>query len=377
MLRRISAIIQKELIQTMRDRSTLALFLLTPLLQLVLFAYGIHMNIQHIPMVVADQSLDNASRSYMDAMVNSGYFDIVGSVSGQTQAIQQIDEGTASVALVIPPDFASKVDRNQAQVLLLVDGSDPFTTQSAYNAANVIAQAHAVQIVTNNLQKAGLAAANLNLNPLNTHINILYNPDLKDLWFIVPGMIAMLLQTQTIALTALAVVREREAGTIEQILVSPIRAGELMLGKSIPNLIIAMINALTIVAAGHYWFGVPFVGNLWLFFGLALIYVFSGLGLGLMISSVSQNSRQAQQLTMMIVMVGLILGGFIFPQYAMPKVLQWVGYIFPLTYFIPIARGIANKGMGIEFLWGQVAALTAYVVLILILATRVFRQRLD
>jgi len=377
MLRRIWAITQKEFIQTLRDRTTLAILLSMPVLQLVLFAYAIHMDVKHIPLVVSDQSMDAASRSYIDDMVKSDYFEIVSTVQGQAEVIKAIDSGTARVGVIIPPNFADLVMRGEASVLLLVDGSDPFTTQSAYNAANVIAQAHTIGVVMDNLQRSGLAITSQNTNPLTAHIRILYNPDLTDLWFLIPGMIAMLLQTQTIALTSLAVVREREMGTIEQILVSPIRPAELLIGKTLPNLLIAMVNMLTILAIGTLGFGVPFRGNLLLFLGLALIYVFSGLGLGLLISSVSQNPRQAQQLNMMFSLIGLILSGFIFPRYAMPVTLQAVGYIFPLTYFIPIARSIFTKGIGISVLWGNVIALTIFSMGIIFFAARLFRQRLD
>jgi len=377
MLRRIWAITQKEFIQTLRDRTTLAILLSMPILQLILFAYAIHMDVKHIPLVVADQSLDAASRSYVDDMVKSDYFKIVATVQGQADVVKAIDGGTARAGIIIPPNFAQDVDRGDANVLLLIDGSDPFTTQSAYNAANAIAQAHTINLVMDNLQKSGLAISSLDTNPLTAHIRILYNPDLTDLWFLIPGMIAMLLQTQTIALTSLAVVREREIGTIEQILVSPIRPAELMIGKTLPNLLIAMVNMSTILAIGVVGFGVPFRGNFLLFLGLALIYVFCGLGLGLLISSVSQNPRQAQQLNMMISLIGLILSGFIFPRYAMPALLQGVGYIFPLTFFIPIARGIFTKGIGIAFLWGNVIALAIFAVGIIFFAARLFRQRLD
>ncbi len=362
---------------TLRDRGTLFLILFIPLIQLVLFAYAIHMDVKHIPMAAADQSMDQASRSYLDDLVQSGYFDIVLTAPSQELVMDAIDRGQAKLGVVIPPDFAKQVDRQEASVLFVVDGSDPFTTQSAYNAANVIAQEHTIQLVLNTLSRSGQDSSGLSLIPLTAYIRILYNPDLKDLWFLIPGMIAMLLQTQTIALTALAVVREREVGTIEQILVTPIRPVELMLGKTLPNLVIAILNLLTIVAAGTLGFGVPFQGNFLLFFCLVILYVFSGLGLGLLISSVSQNQRQAQQLTMMIMFLGLIVSGFVFPHYSMPLILQWISYIFPLTAFIPISRGIFMKGIGLPFLTNQVFVLVMYDVLILFFAARLFRQTLD
>ncbi len=377
MLKRIGAITQKEFIMMVRDRGTLALILLIPLIQLVLFAYAMHIDVKHIPMVVADQSLDTASRSYLDELVHSDYFDIVSTVQNQAQVVNVINSGQARLGVVIPHDFSTHVDQGDAKVLLLVDGSDPFTTQSAYNAASAIAQDHSLQLDLDRISISDGTRAAQSLNPLTAHIQTLYNPDRQDLWFLVPGLIAMLLQTQTITLTALAVVREREMGTIEQILVTPIRPLELMLGKTIPNLLIAVINMLTIVLVGTLGFGVPFRGNFPLYFFLTLIYIFSGLGLGLLISSFSQNQRQAQQLTSMITFIGQVICGFVFPHYVMPVILQWISDLFPLTYFIPISRGIFMKGVGMQFLAGQVLALVFYVVLIVFLAARLFRQSLD
>jgi ABC-2 type transport system permease protein len=377
MFRRIWAITQKEFIMTFRDRGTLLLILFMPLIQLVLFAYAIHMDVKHIPMVVADQSLDQASRSYIDDLVQSGYFDLVLTVPSQELVLDAIDRGEAKLGVTIPVDFSKQVDRHQASVLLVIDGSDPFTTQSAYNAANLIAQEHTIQLVLNDLSASGQGSSSHSLTSLTANIQILYNPDLKDLWFLVPGMIAMLLQTQTIILTALAVVREREVGTIEQILVTPIRPVELMLGKTIPNLLIALINLLSIVVMSTLGFGVPFQGDFVLFFWLIVLYVFSGLGLGLLISSISQNQRQAQQLAMMSMLLGLLISGFVFPHYSMPLILQWISYIFPLTAFIPIARGIFMKGIGLPFITNQVLFLALYDVVVLFFAARLFRQTLD
>jgi ABC-2 type transport system permease protein len=377
MLKRIWAITQKEFIATFRDRGTLAIILLMPLIQLVLFAYGIRTDVRHIPMAVADQSLDQASRTYIEELVQSGYFDVVQAVADQADVVSLIGQGRAKLGVVIPNDFSEQVDQHTASILIIVDGSDPFTTQSAYNAANLIAQQHSVQLVLEDLGRLGQGASGFSLVPLTAHLRILYNPDLKDLWFFVPGMIAMLLQIQTIILTALAVVREREVGTIEQVLVTPIRPVELMLGKTLPYLLLAIINLITIILLGTVGFGVPFRGDFMLFFWLVLLYIISGLGLGLLISSISQNQQQAQQLAMMTMLLGLIISGFVFPHYSMPVVLRGISYIFPLTAFIPIARGIFMKGIGLPFLTDQVLFLIVYDVVILFIAARLFRQTLD
>jgi ABC-2 type transport system permease protein len=374
---RIWALIQKEFIQTLRDRRTLRIQLALPIIQLFLLGYAISMNVRHIPTVVADQSLDPASRAYVDALVNSDFFDVAAYVADGDAVSAAIDAGEAKAGIVLPPDFATKVARGTAEALLLVDGSDLFTSQSAYNAMNAIAQDHATDLLIQRAVREGVLSPDQSLLPLDLRVRILYNPNLDDLIFLIPSMVAMLLQTQTIALTAAAVVREREVGTIEQLLVTPIRPGELMLGKMAPNLIISLINMLTIIGLGVYWFQVPFQGNFWLFVGLAFIYVFTGLGLGLLLSTISQNQKQAQQFAGMLMLLGLVLGGFIFPRETMPPVVRLVGNLFPLTYFIPISRGIITKGAGFAILWEEVLAMLVYIAVVLVVAARLFRQDLE
>jgi ABC-2 type transport system permease protein len=377
MIQRILAIVQKEFAQAGRDRPTLAIMLTMPLLLLIIFGFAITTQVRHIPTVVADQSMDAASRSYLEDMVNSQYFDLVKNVPDQAAVRTEIDAGRARAGIVIPPNFGDAIQRGDAQVLVLVDGSDLFTSQSASSAADIVGQNHSAKLIMQNIAHAGAQTLTANLPDLVAHIRILYNPDLIDLWFIIPGIAAMLLQTQTIVLTAAAVVREREMGTIEQILVTPIRPIELMLGKIVPYLCIAVFNMLTVIGLGVYLFGVPFLGNFWLFSGLALMYVFSGLGLGLLISTISRNQREVQQLIMLIMTTGLILGGFLFPRYTMPWVVQLLGNLFPLTYFIPISRGIITRGVGFDVISLEVLALAGYIIVVLFLATRAFRERLE
>ncbi|UCG24145.1 MAG: ABC transporter permease [Chloroflexota bacterium] len=377
MWRRIWAVIQKEFIQTFRDRRTLAVQISIPIIQLLLFAYAIRMNVEDVPTVVADQSLDTSSQAYVASMETSGYFDVIGYVPGVGEATEAIDAGLAQASIVIPPDFAARQQRDTAEALILVDGTDLFTSQSAYYAASLIAQDHAADVLAKRVVRTGRVPADQALVPLESRVRILYNPNLDDLWFMLPGLLATLIQIQTVTLTAASVVREREAGTIEQLLVTPIRSAELMLGKAIPNMLIALVNLLTIAAIGIYWFGVPFQGDFGLFLWLSLLYVVSGLGLGLLISTVSQNQKQSQQLTGMIAMLGVVLAGFIFPRYTMPAPIRLVGNLLPLTYFIQISRGIMTKGVTIDFLWEQVAALVIYIVVIMIVATRLFKSRLD
>lgn len=375
MLQRIWAVLQKEFIQTLRDRGTLILMLSMPLLQLFMLGYAVDMNVEHIPTVVADQSLDAHSHAYVAAMVNTRYFDVIDYVANETAVIQAIDNGRAQAGIVIPPGFAARVDRGEAQVLFLIDGSDLFTVQSGYTRAAAIAQAYAADVLLKKIQRSGLPiSAAL---PLDTRVRVLYNPDMQQLWFTIPNMIALLIQTSSIAMTAAAVVREREAGTIEQLLVTPIRPLELLLGKIIPNVAVAIINVLTAVAAGVLLFHVPFRGNFWIFMGLSMIYVFSGLGMGLLISTIARNQKQAQQLVMMIMLLGVVLGGYIFPRNAMAPAMQVLGALFPMTFFIPISRGIISKGVGMDALWVDVVSMTIYAVVVMAIAAKAFRQGLE
>lgn len=373
MQRRIFAVIKKEIEQMLRDKTTLRIVIAMPLIQIILFGFAVSMNVRHIPTAVVDQSHDAASRAYLDSLTNSQYFDIVETLPNQDAVQAAIDRSEVQAGVVIPPDFSEQVQRGEASVLILVDGADPFISSSAYYNANIVSQEHTVQLVTEKLNQTGTQA----VNPLNTSIRILYNPDLKDLWFVIPGLIAMILQVQAIILVVTAIVREREMGTIEQILVTPIRPAELLIGKMIPNVILLGFNLSMVLFVGIVGFRVPFQGNLLLFIALVLIYVFACLGLGLLISTISENQTQAFQMNMMITLVGLVVSGFIFPRSSLPWVTNWLGYLFPLTYFIPIARGVISKGVGLEIVYPLVLALVFYAVLILFISAKTFKQDLD
>jgi len=248
--------------------------------------------------------------------------------------MKAIDSGQASLGVVIPPDFASQIKRSQANVLMLVDGSDSFTTNSAYGTANAISQAYAVSLIRQPV------------SPLNMNIRVLYNPDMKDLWFLIPGMVAALVQGLTLGLTALAVVREREVGTIEALLVTPIRPVELMIGKRCP------ISSSPSPIPGRFWrwyaaFGVPFQGSLMLFLPYQS-YCFSTLALGLLISTGAQSQMQAQYLSAMFNFVGIFLAGFLFPAYALPPVLRAISYIIPMTYSCRLRAASSLKASGLR-----------------------------
>ena len=284
MLRRIWALTQKEFIQLLRFPLVLIGLTVGPVLELILIATAVHSGVNHIPMVISDQSLSAASRAYLGAFTDSGSFDILAAYPDQAGGVRAIDSGKASLGLVIPADFADQVGQGNASVLILVDGSNSFVTQSASASAAAISQQYA----------AGLT--HMRLGSLDAHIQVLYNPDLQDLWFLVPAFGAFLLYGIALKLTAFAIVREREAGTIEALLVTPIRPIELMLAKMIPNLCLAVFDMAITFSVGMLIFGVPFRGSLLLFSILACLFAVGSLGLGLAISSISQSQVQANQL---------------------------------------------------------------------------------
>jgi ABC-2 type transport system permease protein len=365
MLRRTWAVTQKEIIQLSRTPLVLVGLIVGPALELILFAVAIHADVKHVPLVVADQSHSVASRNYLNAYTDTNTFDIVAMVPGQAEVIHAIDSGQASVGLVIPPDFADRVDQHDAVVALLIDGSDSYVTQSAASSAAVISQRYAVSLVP---QRPSL---------ITPHIQVLYNPDLQDLWFIVPGFGAFLLFGIALKLTAFAIVREREAGTIEALLVTPVRPIELMVAKMIPNLALAVANLILTFVLGFVIFGVPFRGSVLLFSVMAALFAVGSLGLGLAISSVSQSQVQANQLASLMNIAVMFVSGFLFPAYSLPWVLRLLGYTMPMTFFLPIVNGIITKGVGLNDLWAPVLSLTALTVVIFLLGASFFRQKLD
>lgn len=373
-MRRIVAVMRKESIQRLRDRRTLALILSVPLLQLLLFGYAVDLTADHLPTVIADQSLDAQSSAFVDALVVSGFFDLEGYVADENAVLKAIDEGRARAGLVIPPGFGESIERGDAQALVILDGSDSFSVQAGYSAAIAIAQAHALELVAAKIEHLG---GKLETSPIRASARVLYNPNMADLIFVMPGLIAMLLQVLAVNTTAQSVVREYELGTVEQILVTPLRPIELVIGKLVPNLGLVVLDQVVIVLLAVYWFGVPFQGDPMLLALLSLLFVLSGIGLGLLISTISHSQKQAQQITSLLMMLSQLLTGFIYPRAPMPAPVRLVGNLIPMTYYIRIVRGILTKGVGIAFLWNDVIALVVYGTIVLVLSAVTFRKRLD
>ena len=365
MLQRIWTIIQKETIQLLRLPIVYLGMTVAVVLELLLIASAIHTDVKHVPMIVCDQSLSAASSDYIRAFTISGYFDIVAVVPDQAEVVRAIDGGQANIGIVIPPDFAMHVEKKDANVLLLVDGSNSFVTQAASSNANAISQQYAISLTRQRLTS------------LNSHFQILYNPDLKDIWFFVPGFGAFLLYGIALKLTAFVIVREREVGTIEALLVTPIRPIELMIAKMVPNLGLAVFDLATTFAIGIFVLGVPFRGSLLLFAVLAIVFAVGSLGMGLVISAMAQSQVQANQIASLMNIAVMFVSGFMFPATSLPWVLRLFGYTMPMTFFMPIVNGIMIKGVGLNDLWAPSLAMIILTVVIFWFGSRLFRQSLD
>jgi ABC-2 type transport system permease protein len=377
---RFSALLYKEMVQILRDRRTLMLFFLLPVIELFLFAYAVSLNVYHLPTALVDQSMDVRSRDFVDALVKSNYFDITQTYQNEQQVIQAIDAGEVKAGVIIPPNFAEDVNSGQGNVLILLDGSDSFSVQSGYNGASAITQAYSINLTTQAVKKSGGGAvllAGVNNTPITTATRVLYNPDLRDLVFLLPGLIALIIQNIIVAHSAMAVVREREVGTFEQILATPARPIEMILSKLIPGMLVVMVDMAFILTLGVFWFNVPINGSIVALVVWSLLFIVSGMALGLLISSVSKTQRQAQQITAVLNMFTLLLSGFIYSRSSMPVWTQIVGDIIPLTFYLKIIRGIITKGVGSAYLTSDILALAIYSVVALVFAAAVFKKRLD
>jgi ABC-2 type transport system permease protein len=373
-LQRLRALIYKETMQLLRDRRTLALFFVLPLVELFLFAYAVTMTVDHLPTALVDQSLDNRSRNFVQALVNSGYFDVKLTLQDEQQVRAAMDEGTVKAGVVIPPHFAADVSRGKGKALILLDGSDSFSVQSGYRAASAIAQQYSFDLTAQDVSAPAIGAGSL---PVTISTRVLYNPDLKDLVFILPGLIALIIQNIIVAHSAMAFVREREVGTLEQLLASPALPIEMMVAKLIPGVLVVILDMVVILLLGVFWFGVPFNGSVGLFGVLSILFIVSGMGLGLLISTLAKTQRQAQQFTNLLNLLAMLLTGFLYPRLTMPLWTRIIGDLVPLTFYIGIVRGIITKGVGISFLWGNALALTVYSIVALLLASSVTKRRLD
>jgi ABC-2 type transport system permease protein len=365
---------RKEFIHIARDPRTLGMVLLMPVVQLLLFGYAINTTVEHLPTVVLDQADDRLSREFVQSLVNSHIFDVVGQAASAEDVRHEVDRGFARVGVIIPPDFArQRAAGRSTSVQVVIDGSDPNTAQSALFATVALGQAQSASALTARLDQLGLG---LGGTAIDVRPVVLYNPSMESINFMIPSLIGLIMQLQTLILTALAIVRERERGTLEQLVVTPIQPIELMIGKMLPYVAIAFANVSVALAVGAFWFRVELAGSVLLLLALSFIFLFSTLGLGLLISTVSQTQGQATQLAFFIMLPSFLLTGFVFPRETMPLPLHDLGYVVPLTYFLIILRGIMLKGVGLEILWVNLLPMAVLGIFLLALSVTRFRKQL-
>jgi ABC-2 type transport system permease protein len=373
---RLFSLIQKEFIQIIRDPRTLAMTFMMPVVQLLLLGFAATNDVRNVDLAVFDQDNSPSSRALLDAYRAASYFRLSYAAGSATELRALIDRGDARAGVIIPPGYGSRITHGQtASVAFVIDGSDPTVAGAALSAATLIGQANATALSVQRLETHGQAAAAQ--PPVEVRTQVWYNPNLVSAYYMIPALIGMILQFMTTILTSTAIVRERERGTIEQLIVTPIRAWELVVGKLMPYVIIGFIDTLEILVAGALIFGVPINGSLSLLLLLAGLFLVSTLGLGLFISTISNTQQEAMLTAMFTMLPTIFLSGFFFPLAAMPPVLQWISYAIPLRYFLIVVRGIILKGVGADLLWPEIIALSLFAVVIMGGAALRFRKRLD
>ena len=373
---RISAIVRKETIRLLRDWHTLFMMLAIPVIELFLLAYSATFTAQHLPLAVFDQSHDAQSRAFIDRLVNSRYFDVTLVAGSQAEVIRALDGGQVKAGLIIPVNFSDDIARRNGTALLLLDGSDSYSLQSAYGAASSIAQKFSLDLTLEDLRAGGMTTGDGNL-PITTSVQTLYNPTRADLVFIIPGVVAMLLQMFAVIGIALTIVREREGGVAEQLLATPTRPLENILGKMVPYFVLTLFEMIIIHLIGYFVFGVPFKGDILLYLVLAMLFAVSSLSLGLLVSTVATTQRQVQITGALLLLLSFLLSGLVFSRIPMPLWTQAIGALLPVTHFIPIVRGMMVKGVGLSALWPNVLALLAFILVMLVVLPLVTRKRMD
>jgi ABC-2 type transport system permease protein len=372
---RLVSIIRKEFIQIFRDSRTLAMILVIPIMQLFLLGYSATNDVRNVPLAVLDQSRSPESRALLDAYRAADYFRIAYDVQSEAEIEELIASGKAKAAAIIPPDYAQRLSDGNAQVAFILDGSDPTSASTALSAAQLISQSHSTEILTSNFARTGM---NLKVQPpVQVHTTVWYNPDLVSAYFMIPGVIGMILYAIAAILTASSVVRERERGTIEQLIVTPIRSWELIVGKLMPYVILGFFNTIEVLAVGHWWFGMPIRGDLGLILLLSVVFLITGLGIGLFSSTIANTQQEAMLTVWMTLLPSIFLSGFFFPLEAMPAVLRWFSYLMPLRYYLVIIRSLLLKDVSLMMIQTDVIAMTLFAVGIMAAAALRFRKRLD
>lgn len=360
----------KELVQLRRDRLTLAMTVVLPLMQLLLFGFAINNDVRHIPTVIFDQDRSAASRDLGRSLEATGTFDLAGEVEGYDEIERAFLAGEARVALVIPPKYSSSLVRGEhVAVQLVIDGTDPQTAGAASSVAASLVNVRSASLAIS--RRGQVKTPSITLESATW-----YNPDLRTAVFVVPGLVGVLLTMTMVMLTSMALARERERGTLEQLIVSPIRKIELVLGKIIPYVGIGYIQMSLILLAGRVVFDVPIVGSLPLLYALAFAFISANLAIGLFFSTLAKTQQQAMQMSFFFLLPNILLSGFMFPYEAMPRFAQMLGQVLPLTHFMRIVRGVVLKGASFEHLAAELTAMCAILAILVVAASTRLSKKL-
>jgi ABC-2 type transport system permease protein len=373
MILRTLSLVRKEFLHILRDPRTLFVMFMMPVVQLVLLGYAATTDVEHLRTAVTDGDRSAASRELIDAYRASNYFDITQYVEAERQLEYLVDSGQVKAGLIIPAGYGEAVaNGEQAQIAFVIDGSDPSVASTVFAASQSVGQAQSMRIMERTL---GIDADNL--PGVQVRPRVWYNPEMKSANFMIPGLMGLVLYFLTALFTSMSIVREREQGTIEQLIVTPIKPLELIIGKIVPYVFIAFISVLEVLAIGVFWFGVPIKGSLGLLLVLSALFLLTSLGIGIFISSVANTQQEAMLLTFLTTFPSIFLAGFFFPIEAMPEWLQVITYIVPLRYMLVVIRGIIVKGVGLQILRQQVLAMIIFGVAIMLLAATRFRKKLE
>lgn len=375
MFERIKHMLVKEFIQVFRDPKMRGVIFLMPVIQVLVFGYAVTTDVKHVATAIYDLDNSVASREFVARFEKSGYFDILEYISTDSRARELIDHGRVSVVLRINRGFGEELRAGRtAKFQVIVDGTDSNTAAIVLDySAKIVGQFSEEILAT---RRSRLSGPPQELARVEIETRAWFNENLESRNFYVPGVIASLLMLVTLMLTSMAVVREKEIGTMEQIMVTPITPLEFILGKTVPFALIGFVDMILITVVGVFWFEVPIRGNLLVLFGAAAFYLMTTLGVGLFISTVSKTQQQAMMTAFFFYLPAILLSGFTFPIANMPEVVQWITYLNPLRYFLIIIRGIFLKGVGPSILWPQMAALAVMGLITPYLASRRFRKTL-
>jgi len=366
MFRGLWAILKKEVIHIKRDPATRFIFAI-PLIELLLFGYAIDTDVKHVPTVVFDLSRGAESRQLVKEFENTHYFKLLGEVHSDQALQSAIVSGRAKVGIKIPPDYsANLVNGRQTQVQVLIDGSESTTALQVLNSSQQLGFLKSLAI-------EGISPAQFKID---VRPRLLFNPNLQSANFFVPGLIGIILQLVTVFLTAFAIVRERERGTLEQLLVTPVSKGGLIVGKLLPYTVIGFVQTVLVLLVMVFLFQVPVRGSVTLLLFLSLLFLVPALGIGIVISTFAKNQGEALQMSLMSMLPSFLLSGFVFPRESMPLLIYILSFFIPATYYLEVLRGIILRGAGIDALWEEALALTGFGLFFIFLSAARFKKHL-